>query len=110
MITTQFIVGGFLFSILCSFFGMMAVSLLKNAKTITKIFVGIFVSVVLGYSATAIMSFDCYLSQKVWNGGYCPDCGTHWEFKSSVHYKNGGDDYYYSCPNCYTVIITDYLY
>ena len=109
MITTLFIVGGFLFSIICSFFGMMAVSLLENAKTITKIFVGILVSVVLGYSAMAIISFDYYLGQKEWNGGYCPDCGAHWEFKSSVHYKNGGDDYYYSCPNCYTVIITDYL-
>ena len=106
----QFIVWGSLFSIIFSFFGMMAVSFLENSKTIIKVFVGIFVSVILGFSVTAGFFYEFYLSQKVWNGGYCPDCGTHWEFKSSVHYKNGGDDYYYSCPNCYTVIITDYLY
>lgn len=110
MVAIQFVVWGSLFSILFSFFGMMAVSFLENVKTITKIFVGIFVSVVFGFSATAVIFFESYQSQKVWNDGYCPDCGAHWKFESSAHYKNGGDDYYYSCPGCYTVIITNHLY
>ena len=104
----QFVVWGSLFSIILSVFGMMAVSFLENTKTITKIFVEILVSVIFGFSVTAGIFFECYQEQKVWNGGHCPDCGAHWEFKSSVHYD--GDDYYYSCPNCYTVIITSCLY
>lgn len=110
MVAIEFIIWGSLFSIIFSFFGIMAASLLENAKKVTKIFMGVFVSVVVGFSVTAVIFFDCYQSQKVWNDGHCPDCGAHWQFESSVHYKNGGDDYYYSCPNCYTVIITNYLY
>ena len=109
MSINRFVFIGFLFSILFSFFAFMAVSFLKEIKTVTKISTSILTSLVFGFCVTSILFSESYKSEEVWNGGHCPDCGTHWEFEGSAYYKYG-NAYYYSCPKCHSVITTNYQY
>lgn len=109
MSINYFIALGFLISILFSFFAFAAVSFLKKIKTITKILTSILISLVFGFCAVTVLFSASYKSEKVWNGGHCPDCDTHWEYEGCAHYKYG-NNYYYSCPKCHSVITTNHQY
>ena len=109
MSISRFIIFGFFISIPFSFFAFAAVSFLKEIKTPTKISTGVLISLVCGFCVVAELFSESYKSGEVWNGGHCPDCGTHWEFEGSAYYKCG-NVYYYSCPKCHSVITTNYQY
>ena len=75
MSINRFIIFGFFISIPLSF---LAVSYFKEIKAITKISTSILISLVFGLCVTAILFSESCKSEEVWNGGHCPDCGTHW--------------------------------
>ena len=109
MSISRFIIFGFFISIPFSLFAFMAVSFLKEIKAVTKVSSGILISLAFGFCVTAILFSQSYKSEEVWNGGHCPDCGTHWEFEGGAYYKYG-NKHYYSCPKCHSVITTNYQY
>ncbi len=45
-------------------------------------------------------------ARKDYNHGICTECGGDYRFSSGIHYKNGGDRYYYTCEDCGHTIVT----
>ena len=74
--------------------GLMAQVIVESKfkKVLTVIGMVIFVTC-LTMGITTMQSKD-------WNGGYCPNCGSHWELRAvTVRHEK-----IYICPQCYTEI------
>ena len=44
--------------------------------------------------------YEVKQDEKEYNNGICSLCGGEYKFTSAVHYRNGGDRYYYTCDEC----------
>lgn len=43
-------------------------------------------------------------NEQAWNGGCCPNCGTHWELAAVSESRYGHETKYYVCPDCHKEI------
>lgn len=44
--------------------------------------------------------YEIKMDKEEYNNGICSFCGGEYRFTSAVHYRNGGDRYYYTCDEC----------
>ena len=100
-----FIIFGFLFSITVGLLiGVILVGGLPEQGEWKKSLIMIIISLVIGFSITAIFRIESKIEEKQWNNGICPTCQKEWKFVNATHIRNEGDIYYYTCEECETII------
>lgn len=79
-------------------------TLFENRKSIIQWIFGIIIAFLIG----AFFFSMCFLQnkhdEKLWNNGYCTQCGNSYHFVNAQHEKNSGNFYYYVCDNCGKII------
>lgn len=91
-----------LFSLLCgSFFAMMFTARMEGIK---KVVAFVLVAAIVGAALTGAFVLEEVGDEHAWNNGYCDKCNVEWEFTNAQHVKNCGTYYYWTCPDCHTVI------
>lgn len=96
----EFIILGFAFSIAFSFIALANIRKGKIAKNLFYIFIVL----IIGFSISGIFIVEKMNDDKLWNKGYCNECGEEWELFNVVHYRNSGNEYWYKCPKCKNTI------
>lgn len=81
----------------------------EDSKPIVKWIIGIILAVAIGCGIGGLFTLQSKDDDEAWNNGYCTECNEPYRFTNKVHYKNSGDEYYYTCDNCGHTIATHSL-
>lgn len=78
----------------------------EDANPVVKWIMGIIIAVAIGCGVSGLVTLQNKGDDEAWNNGYCTECNEPYKFTSTVHHKNGDDEYYYTCDNCgHTIVI-----
>lgn len=83
------------------------VYLIVNSNTdggIKSIVTTVLISSALSLIFTLGLWADAAVKDKAWNDGVCSYCNTKWELVSVDKDRYGDKTYYYTCPDCGTII------
>lgn len=72
-------------------------------KDLTLKHFAMFIIIVL-LGAIVISAIESAYRNSQWNGGYCANDNTRWEYSNATHIRNRGTVVYYYCPTCGAVI------
>lgn len=68
----------------------------------------IITTVLIGGVLSFIFTFGLWaektVKEEAWSGGNCPYCNTKWELVNVDKNRHGDKTYYYTCPDCGTII------
>lgn len=106
--TVEFIIMAVLFSLVLGGFMAMCIvnTIAENSKPVVKWIMGIIIAVTIGCGVSGLVTLQNKGDDEAWNNGYCTEDNQPYKFTSTVHHKNGDDEYYYTCDNCgHTIII-----
>ena len=69
----------------------------KEDKNMT-ITIAVIILIVIAFIVSIVL-IDKGRTNKLWNNGHCPACGSEWEYEQAVgHYYS--TCYIYACPKC----------
>ena len=103
----RYIVCGVLLTIsVGAMFGsLFTLTFFENAHVVIKWLIGSIIAVVIGFGIILGVAYNHTQEKKLWNNGYCIECGSPYRFTNAdYNNKTSQTTYYYSCDSCGKVI------
>ena len=77
--------------------------ILKQKKFIFKFFISLIPAFLIGSFITFLIIKNSIREEKIWNNGYCFECGKPWHFANANVYKSQ-TSYFWVCDDCNVII------